>query len=249
MTSPMPPMCLWCARFHKDYSCDSFPEGIPHDILFEFVDHRFERRGDQGLRFVQGEDDAFGSLLNVYDSVADDRAMNVDEALAEFCRSAGLNPTPLLALRRRSHSRVTWETSYIGTEEEMAEAEKSESPISPIGMFGTPPIAQIHLGVPGEVIVTLEEDGDISVSELGVHWFGVALPVAFRRVKGEVRIPLSASLVERSEQVADAVQELRRRRRSRFRRCARCTEMTPPEWWLGDGHCQGCASKYLGVVF
>lgn len=242
-------MCLWCARFRKDYSCDSFPKGIPDDILFEFVDHRFERRGDQGLRFVQGEDDAFGSILDVYDSVAGDRAMNVDEVLAEFCRSAGLNPTPLLALRRRSHSRSSWETSSIGTEEEMAEAEKRQFPISPIDMICAPPTAQIRLGDPGEVIVTLEEGGDISVSEFGVRWFGVALPVAYRRLKGEVRIPLSASRVARSEQVADAVQELRRRRRGRFRRCTRCTEMTPPEWWLGDGHCQGCASKYLGVVF
>ena len=239
-------MCLWCTRFREGFECEAFPEGIPDAVLFEHVDHRFEHRGDGGLRFVSNGDEVVNSTLDTHDELAHELALGVAPSLAEFCRAAGINPTPLLALRRRSHSMGSWEPSHIGAEAEVVAAESTRDPF---GAMIDPPVAQILLGDPGEVILTLDANGDVIVSEFAVQWFGPAQPVALRLEGHEVRVPKDGSLVERSERVAEAVGELRRRRRRRFARCVRCTEMTPPEWWFGEGHCQGCASKYLGVVF
>lgn len=256
MTTPMPPMCLWCTRFRSGFSCEAFPNGIPDDILFDHVDHRFDHRGDHGLRFIPNGVEPVSWILDTYDSIAYDRMSQVDAVLADFCRDANLNPTPLLVKHKRSPLMGTWSScsitsdpiraDQIWTEAEIIEAESTNEYCR---IVRVPPVAQILLGDPGEVILTLDTEGTIEVSEFAVRWFGPGDPVAYRIADGEVCVRPDLPLVDRSERVAEAISALRRRRRRRFRRCSRCLEMIPPEWWWGKELCQSCAEKRLGVVF
>lgn len=55
MTTMLPPMCLSCARFHKDMGsglrCDAYPDGIPDGIIDSERDHRVPQPGDHGLQY------------------------------------------------------------------------------------------------------------------------------------------------------------------------------------------------------
>jgi len=62
-------MCLWCTHFNRDYSCSAFPEGIPNDILFKFVDHRKPVAGDNGIRFQSTGEAGIEGVLRVYDEL------------------------------------------------------------------------------------------------------------------------------------------------------------------------------------
>ncbi len=50
------------------------------------------------------------------------------------------------------------------------------------------------------------------------------------------------------DEAPTVVADLLRRRRSAFRYCPYCRDLTGPESWT-EGACMGCAAKWLGVVF
>ena len=43
-------MCNDCAHYHRDATCDAFPEGIPSEILYR-GEHDSPFEGDGGIRF------------------------------------------------------------------------------------------------------------------------------------------------------------------------------------------------------
>jgi len=58
MTSIIAPMCMACARYHRDdgmmwFRCDAFPQGIPEGIIESQIDHRMPFPGDNDLQFEQ----------------------------------------------------------------------------------------------------------------------------------------------------------------------------------------------------
>jgi hypothetical protein len=71
MTTPMPPMCVVCARIKEDrsFSCEAFPDGIPDEIAFRYIDHRNPYPGDSGLRFVPKDSPATEMILDFYKTV------------------------------------------------------------------------------------------------------------------------------------------------------------------------------------
>lgn len=53
------PMCMACARFHKEgrrLTCEAYPDGIPSAILESRADHRRPQPGDGGKQFVLDPD-------------------------------------------------------------------------------------------------------------------------------------------------------------------------------------------------
>lgn len=55
MTSPIPPICLSCARYTSALRCEAYPDGIPEAIVHSEHDHRLPYEGDHGLRYVRDE--------------------------------------------------------------------------------------------------------------------------------------------------------------------------------------------------
>jgi hypothetical protein len=47
--------CFECAHFdnHKGLTCEAFPEGIPKELMFGYVEHATPYPGDKGIRFAQ----------------------------------------------------------------------------------------------------------------------------------------------------------------------------------------------------
>ncbi len=102
------------------------------------------------------------------------------------------------------------------------------------------PVAQVVFGDPGEVVVTLLEDGTVEVAEFMVEWPGPDRPVPFRKTIGLIHVLPQGSPTERSAEVKVSAQRLRSLRRRRFKTCSSCGERNPPEWWAGNGICQAC---------
>ena len=102
------------------------------------------------------------------------------------------------------------------------------------------PVAQVVFGEPGEVVITLLEDGTVEVAEFMVEWPGPDRPVPFRKTIGLIHVLPQGSPTERSAEVKVSAQRLRSLRRRRFKTCSSCGERNPPEWWAGNGICQAC---------
>ena len=102
------------------------------------------------------------------------------------------------------------------------------------------PVAQVVLGDPGEVVITLLKDGTVEVAEFMVEWQGPDRAVRFRKTRGLVHVPPEGSPTERAAEVKVSAQRLRSLRRRRFKICSSCGERNPPEWWAGGGICQAC---------
>jgi hypothetical protein len=98
------------------------------------------------------------------------------------------------------------------------------------------------------VVLTLERNGDVEITEFGCWWPSPSMPESYRRANGAVIVGAGGDVESRTEEVVNALADLRRRRKRKFQRCVRCEVRKPPEWWHGDGHCQSCAERYLGVV-
>ncbi|MFR8011248.1 MAG: hypothetical protein ACLU8W_05750 [Clostridia bacterium] len=47
-------MCNDCVHYHKDATCDAFPDGIPKGIISR-GEHETPYPGDNGIRFTLGE--------------------------------------------------------------------------------------------------------------------------------------------------------------------------------------------------
>jgi hypothetical protein len=62
-------MCLWCTHFKDGFTCDAFPDGIPDEILFQFVDHRKPVVGDNGIRFESNGKPPVEQILQTYDEM------------------------------------------------------------------------------------------------------------------------------------------------------------------------------------
>lgn len=71
MTTPFPPMCVFCDRINEDppFTCEAFPQGIPDPIVFHYVDHRQPYTGDRGLRFVPKNDSVKKMVDDFYDQL------------------------------------------------------------------------------------------------------------------------------------------------------------------------------------
>jgi hypothetical protein len=98
-------------------------------------------------------------------------------------------------------------------------------------------------GKPPVVVVRLSENA-IEVMEAGIDWDGV-LPAWKPR-------PFAAATFEApAAEVATLIARAWGKRVSRYRWCPRCRRTIEPEHMLRGkaGVCQGCATKYFGVVF
>lgn len=47
-------MCNDCVHYHKDVTCDAFPDGIPREIIIR-GEHDTPFPGDNGIRFEPGQ--------------------------------------------------------------------------------------------------------------------------------------------------------------------------------------------------
>ena len=164
------------------------------------------------------------------------------EVLTDFAAAAGIAIAPSL-LRLVGHAVGHEPTHFVPLDQQQDPRDWRWDLDSPPDNVDR----QIIIGSPGELILTLDVDGTLSLAEFSVRWYSQD-PVALQREEGRVAIAGSSEPSVRSSEFDAAFRRLRRKRRARYRRCIRCDEMTPPEWWHGDGHCQGCAERYLGVV-
>lgn len=125
--------------------------------------------------------------------------------------------------------------------------------LRPYRVDGVPPVSehvvrQLEIGEPCEVVVSLNSDDTIDVTEPEVVWQG-HFPMMLRRRDGRVVINVTQDPNEAARALRDAIDSVGTRRRRRFRTCRACNQPTPPEHWHGEGHCQGCATSQLGVVY
>ncbi len=46
--------CLECVHFgnHKGLTCEAFPDGVPKELMFGYVEHETPYPGDSGIRFA-----------------------------------------------------------------------------------------------------------------------------------------------------------------------------------------------------
>jgi len=101
-------------------------------------------------------------------------------------------------------------------------------------------------GDPGEVIVRVSSN-KISIAVFSICWEGPHTPVVRPKQLATLnwkRLPASRSMMVLHNLVESACEN----RRAKYRKCGRCGETNPPEWMHGDGICQSCAERHLGVT-
>jgi len=168
-------------------------------------------------------------------------AMSIERlsALERFCETAGLD------LQRFDHfsaQNVFEETGeFVLPEEPTAETSRASSLQSPI--------SQIVIGDPAEVVLTLCQNWSLEIGEYEHQWRGSHEFVLVYLKNGMTRVSPEGTCEKRTTEILKAVDRLSAIRRKKYKVCVRCDDQTPPEWWFGDGLCQGCASEYLGVVY
>lgn len=103
-----------------------------------------------------------------------------------------------------------------------------------------------HLaGEPPQLALRASYDGAVELGMPDGEWegtCGLGWVVHDRQV-------IHADPLDLPEQAAPVVARLLKRRRSRFRYCRYCRTLMAPEHRFGDGLCQGCAGRWLGVVY
>ena len=100
-----------------------------------------------------------------------------------------------------------------------------------------------------ELVAVRFSDEAVAVSVCGLRWDGPHNPLADNRLLAELMWrDFGGDEAEALIAVHLLVQAAVVVRRAAFRRCRRCGENTPPEWWHGEDACQGCAERHLGVV-
>ena len=157
--------------------------------------------------------------------------------IREFCEIANLELAPLKSLTERSPAQREGALIML----EAATDRYGEPDLDQLDdYFASYPVAQVVLGDPGEVVITLLDDGTVEVAEFMVEWPGPGTPVPFRKTRGLIHVRPEGSSVERAAEVKVGAQRLRSLRRRRFKVCSSCGERNPPEWWAGDGICQAC---------
>ena len=91
----------------------------------------------------------------------------------------------------------------------------------------------------------------------GVDYRAIVLARPVTRWNGVVGVVTAVDLREfaredvefQPELLADAVEELARRSRRRFRWCRICHTPSPPEFFHERDECMDCATRYRGVVY
>ena len=103
-------------------------------------------------------------------------------------------------------------------------------------------------GDPGEVIVRIS-GGTVSIALYQIRWDGPCTPVVYSKRLASLnwkRLPAISTMMTLRELIESA----RELRRSNYRKCERCGEMTPPEGMLGEFNvCHSCGERYMGVTF
>ncbi len=105
-----------------------------------------------------------------------------------------------------------------------------------------------------EVVLTMNS-GACELAELQSVCCAPCPDLFFRRSAGAVKIANLADLRIRLGQeaferrIVETIRRLSTKRRSRYRRCARCHEMTPPGAFFRGAICLNCAHAQFGVVF
>ncbi len=97
-------------------------------------------------------------------------------------------------------------------------------------------------GDPGEVVVRVYRDW-IVVSRFAIRWNSQRPEMA--------PVEAASSRLDEAQpaQVAGAIAEARAERVRTYRWCHLCREVRPPEWMDRESVCQGCAERYLGVIY
>jgi hypothetical protein len=99
-------------------------------------------------------------------------------------------------------------------------------------------------GQPLQVMIGVGH-GDVWVAEPDVQWHDhrpVLAPAPTLATHALATIGTGGPL-------RDAVQRAEQQRRATFGYCRYCRELTAPEHQFADDVCQGCSSRFLGVVF
>ena len=101
-------------------------------------------------------------------------------------------------------------------------------------------------GDPGEVVVRVC-GSQVTVAVFRVIWEGPHTPVVRPKKIGSLNWKLLAAsrLMMNLRNLIESARELRR---SKYRKCERCSETIPPEWMHDETSSQSCAEPYLGVI-
>tara|TARA_R110002020_G_scaffold204177_1_gene408090 strand:- start:1063 stop:1485 length:423 start_codon:yes stop_codon:yes gene_type:complete len=102
-------------------------------------------------------------------------------------------------------------------------------------------------GDPSEVIVRVSGN-KISISEFRVRWDGPHTPTIHPRLVTSINWK-SLPTFEIICLIGMAIDSTRKHRLENFTTCMKCGKTKPPEWMHGDGICQSCAERHLGVVY
>jgi hypothetical protein len=168
-------------------------------------------------------------------------AMSIESssALERFCKEAGLDNKSFGSFAAQNVFEKTGK--FVLPERSTDETSK----VSPLQS----PISQIVIGDPPEVVLTLCQNWFLEIGEYEHQWRGSHEFVSLYLKNGLVLVSSEGTCEKRTTEVLKVIDRLSTIRRKKYKVCVRCDDQTPPEWWFGDGLCQGCASEYLGVVY